>query len=76
LQAGYWVVKSKASAGATSEYLLGMYSIQEAAAQIPTLLFTGLGGKMVLDSCAAPGGKTVQLSNIMSNSGTHNITGR
>jgi len=70
LPQGYWVTRSVVSPGATAEYLLGMYSIQEAAAQIPTLLFTGLGGKMVLDSCAAPGGKTVQLSNIMSNSGT------
>ena len=58
------------SPGATAEYLLGMYSIQEAAAQIPALLFSGLGGKMVLDACAAPGGKTTQLANIMSNSGT------
>ncbi len=40
LQSGYWVVRSKASAGATAEYLLGMYSIQEAAAQIPATIFT------------------------------------
>jgi NOL1/NOP2/sun family putative RNA methylase len=70
LPAGYWVTRSKASAGATAEYLLGMYSIQEAAAQIPALLFSGLGGKMVLDACAAPGGKTVQLADLMENSGT------
>jgi tRNA (cytosine40_48-C5)-methyltransferase len=69
LQAGYWVVKSKASAGATAEYLLGMYSIQEAAAQIPATLFTALHGKTVLDASAAPGGKTVQLADLMENSG-------
>lgn len=67
---GYWVGKSTVSAGATAEYLLGMYSIQEAAAQIPASLFTSLPGKMVLDACAAPGGKTVQLADIMGNSGT------
>jgi NOL1/NOP2/sun family putative RNA methylase len=69
LQDGYWVEKAKFSAGATSEYLLGLYSIQEAAAQIPATLFTELLGRTVLDACAAPGGKTTQLADLMFNSG-------
>jgi NOL1/NOP2/sun family putative RNA methylase len=69
LEDGYWIGKSKFSVGATAEYLLGLYSIQEAAAQIPVTLFTELGDKMVLDACASPGGKTVQLANLMKNSG-------
>ena len=67
---GYWVCDSSVSAGATAEYLLGLYSVQEAAAQIPVILFTDLKGKTVLDASAAPGGKTVQLADSMDNTGS------
>jgi NOL1/NOP2/sun family putative RNA methylase len=69
LKTGYWVRNSTMSVGATAEYLLGLYSIQEAAAQIPATLFTKIGGKIVFDACAAPGGKTVQLADLMNNTG-------
>jgi NOL1/NOP2/sun family putative RNA methylase len=69
LRDGYWISKSKFSVGATAEYLLGLYSIQKAAAQIPVTLFKELEKKTVLDTCASPGGKTVQLANLMNNCG-------
>jgi NOL1/NOP2/sun family putative RNA methylase len=67
LETGYWIRSSKVSVGATAEYLLGLYSIQETAAQIPVTLFNDLKGRTVLDACAAPGGKTVQLADLMRN---------
>jgi tRNA (cytosine40_48-C5)-methyltransferase len=69
LQQGYWVEKTRFSVGATTEYLSGLYSIQEAAAQLPAMLFTELRGRTVLDACAAPGGKTTQLADLMGNRG-------
>ena len=69
LKNGYWIQKSKFSVGATSEYLLGLYSIQEAAAQIPATLFAEPKDNVVLDACAAPGGKTVQIADLMRNTG-------
>jgi tRNA (cytosine40_48-C5)-methyltransferase len=69
VSSGYWVLESKVSVGATAEYLLGLYSIQEGASQIPASLFSKIKGKKMLDASAAPGGKTIQLADIMENKG-------
>ena len=69
LRDGYWVEKTRFSVGATTEYLSGLYSIQEAAAQLPVMLFTKPLGRTVLDACAAPGGKTTQMADLMGNIG-------
>ncbi len=67
---GYRVKKSKFSLGAITECLLGYYYLQEAAAQLPVDVLDPKPTDIVLDCCAAPGGKTTQLAANMKNSGT------
>jgi len=43
-------------------YDAGVWWVQDFAAAIPATLFGDLAGKRVLDLCAAPGGKTMQLA--------------
>ncbi|MGC9148240.1 MAG: RsmB/NOP family class I SAM-dependent RNA methyltransferase [Sulfolobales archaeon] len=52
----------KPSIGATHEYMKGCYYLyRDTASLIPVVLFRPLPGDYVLDSCAAPGGKTVHM---------------
>ncbi|MEM3154063.1 MAG: RsmB/NOP family class I SAM-dependent RNA methyltransferase [Candidatus Woesearchaeota archaeon] len=62
--------ESKFSLGATTEYLLGYYYLQEAAAQLPVEVLDPKPTDVVLDACASPGGKTTQLAAHMKNQGT------
>ncbi len=59
----------ESSVGASVEYHLGLYSIQEAAAQFPVEVLAPAAGEAVLDMCAAPGGKTTQMAAWMGNKG-------
>jgi NOL1/NOP2/sun family putative RNA methylase len=69
LRNGFYVEGGEASFGASFEYLLGLYSIQEAAAQFPVEVLRPGEGEVVLDMCAAPGGKTTQMAAWMENRG-------
>jgi 16S rRNA (cytosine967-C5)-methyltransferase len=40
----------------------GQWWVQDAAAALPARLFGDIGGKAIVDLCAAPGGKTAQLA--------------
>lgn len=48
-------------------FVEGAWWVQDAAASIPAQLFGPLAGKDVCDLCAAPGGKSAQLSNAGAN---------
>ncbi|MEM2916118.1 MAG: RsmB/NOP family class I SAM-dependent RNA methyltransferase [Candidatus Woesearchaeota archaeon] len=66
---GYHVEHSKFSLGASIEFLLGYFYLQDAAAQLPVEILDPKPGDVVLDCCAAPGGKTTQLAQLMQNKG-------
>ncbi|WP_141732317.1 RsmB/NOP family class I SAM-dependent RNA methyltransferase [Oligoflexus tunisiensis] len=56
--------------GTQPEYLAGFYHLQEEVSMIPPLLLDPQPGERVLDLCAAPGNKTMQIALAMQNQGT------
>lgn len=55
--------------GKTLEHLLGLFYIQEASSMLPAAVLQPTEKDIVLDMAAAPGSKTTQMSNMMSNQG-------
>lgn len=58
---GFYVVKTRHNLVSIPEYLLGLFYIQDAASQVPAEILNPTD-EVVLDACAAPGGKTSQLA--------------
>lgn len=69
LDHGYKVLESPFSLGASIEYLLGMYSLQETASQYPVQVLKPTPSDRLLDMASAPGGKTTQAASYMDNKG-------
>ena len=55
--------------GDLEEFKNGKISLQEKAAMLPVIALNPTVQDIVLDACAAPGMKTIQLSNLMNNKG-------
>ncbi|MBI4139975.1 RsmB/NOP family class I SAM-dependent RNA methyltransferase [Candidatus Woesearchaeota archaeon] len=68
LRNGY-TTTSKRSMASMTPYMLGYYYIQETASQIPVEILNPQPGEKIIDMCAAPGGKTTQISQMMKNEG-------
>ena len=58
---GYEVLSSSVSVGATHEYLLGYYYVQDPASMLPVYELRPMPGEFILDMAAAPGGKATQI---------------
>lgn len=56
--------------GATPEYLAGYYAIQGASSLLPVLALDVKPRQVVLDMCAAPGGKAAFIGALLKNTGT------
>ncbi len=67
---GYTINKTPFSIGATPEYLLGYYFIQDPTSMYASEVLEPEKTDLVLDMTAAPGGKTTGLSQQMKNKGT------
>ncbi|MFA5125781.1 MAG: RsmB/NOP family class I SAM-dependent RNA methyltransferase [archaeon] len=55
--------------GTLREFEFGKISLQEKAAMLPAIVVAPRENDLVLDACAAPGMKTIQLSTLMHNKG-------
>ncbi|MBW9224009.1 NOL1/NOP2/sun family putative RNA methylase [Methanothermococcus sp. SCGC AD-155-E23] len=63
------IVESPFSPGCTPEYLFGYYYLQTVSSTVPPIVLDPSSEDMVLDMCAAPGGKTTHMAQLMDNQG-------
>ncbi len=55
--------------GLTVEHFMGYFYMQEVVSLLPAVILEPKKDELILDMCAAPGSKTTQLSQMMSNTG-------
>jgi 25S rRNA (cytosine2870-C5)-methyltransferase len=67
---GIQVFDSAVPIGATPEYLAGHYMLQSASSFLPVMALCPQENERILDICAAPGGKTTYIAQLMKNTGT------
>ena len=63
----YFIVSGRDRLTASDLYKGGYFYIQNASSLIPPIVLDPKSGDVVLDMCAAPGGKTIQIAEISNN---------
>jgi ribosomal RNA methyltransferase Nop2 len=66
---GLIVFESQVPLGSTPEYLAGHYMLQSPSSFLPVMALNPERNMRILDMCAAPGGKTTHIAQLMSNTG-------
>ncbi|MFX0188279.1 MAG: RsmB/NOP family class I SAM-dependent RNA methyltransferase [Candidatus Hodarchaeota archaeon] len=67
---GLNVIKETLNLGSLHEYLQGYFYLQNVASMLPAHILNPKPGELIIDMCAAPGGKSTQLAQLMKNKGT------
>lgn len=63
-------VKSLSGIAQMNIFQNGLFTVQDESAALPVLLLAPRSGERVIDACAAPGGKTTLLAEVMNNTGS------
>jgi ribosomal RNA methyltransferase Nop2 len=66
---GLVVFDAQVPVGSTPEYLAGHYMLQSPSSFLPVMALNPQPNTRVLDMCAAPGGKTTHIAQLMRNTG-------
>ncbi|MHA1911264.1 MAG: NOL1/NOP2/sun family putative RNA methylase [Candidatus Kariarchaeaceae archaeon] len=66
----FTITKQPFSLSSTAEYLSGWFYLQGKASLYPVVALSPQPGELILDCCAAPGGKSTYIAQMMSNQGS------